>query len=82
MIRGGNWQPTCRLIKPLPRVDGSPTRDINNIADLEIVNVGVSNTMQEDQPPYRIGDNQHDPDYNHALEFLHDQITKIEVTID
>ena len=71
MVRGNNWQPTCRLIKPLPeQQNDSP----GEIADIEIENYGKES--------YRLGDNQNDPDYNHALEFLHDQISKIEVTID
>ena len=70
MVKGSNWQPTCRLNKPLPETNDSQ----GEIADIEIANHGSE--------LYRIGDNQNDPDYNHALEFLHDQISKIEVTID
>ena len=80
MVMGGNWQPTCRLMKQLPEAptDVSPRE---NIADIEISNERDVLCVKQDQP-YRLGDNSSDPDYNHALEFLHDQITKIEVTID
>jgi hypothetical protein len=36
MVRGNNWQPTCRLIKPLPESTESPSE----IADIEIENHG------------------------------------------
>ena len=80
MVRGNNWQPTCRLIKPLPEapLESSPRE---HIADIEISNQRECFAAKLDQP-YRLGDNFNDPDYNHALEFLHDQINQIGVTID
>jgi hypothetical protein len=36
MVKGNNWQPTCRLIKPLPDSNDSQ----GEIADIEIANNG------------------------------------------
>jgi len=36
MVKGGNWKPTSRLIKPLPETNDSQ----GEIADIEIANHG------------------------------------------